>query len=118
MLSRKTPIKRSAFKKKARKKRAWQDKSMLEACRGQACFLAIPGVCCGDWTTCVPAHRNEGKGLGMKTPDALTVPACFTCHTEYDQGKRFTRDEKRAMWDAAYESWSAYRDSACGTARI
>lgn len=110
MLSRKTPLKRTAFKKKARKKRAGHDKQMLAACEGQECFLAIPGVCCGDTDTTVPAHRNEGKGMGLKTPDALTVPACFTCHMEYDQGKRFTREQKRAMWDAAYERWSTYRD--------
>lgn len=115
MLSRKTPMRRTPFKKKAPKKRAGHDAKMRNACRGQDCWLRIPGVCHGitEDNTVVPAHRNEGKGGALKVADALTVPACYYCHAEFDQGRKFTRDQKRAMWDAAYERWSAYRDSAC-----
>ena len=103
-----TPLQRSVFKKKAPKRRPGHDKSMLEACRGQECFLAIPDVCRGDRDTVVPAHRNEGKGMGLKVPDALTVPGCFHCHTWYDQGKA-TREEKRQAFDSAFVRWSSYR---------
>lgn len=103
-------MQRSSIKRKARKKRPWHDKAALEACRGQECFLAIPDVCCYNPDTVVPAHRNEGKGMGMKVPDILTVPACFTCHAEYDQGSRLTREQKRELFNAAYERWEAYRE--------
>lgn len=109
---RKSPVslKRSTMKRRAPKKRPGHDKTMLEACRGAHCYLAIPDVCLGDTESVVPAHRNEGKGMGLKVPDEFTVPACFTCHQEYDQGKRFTREEKRELWNAAYKRWAAYRD--------
>ena len=45
------------------------------------------------------AHRNEGKGMGMKTDDALSAALCTTCHAEIDQGKSMTRDERRAEMD-------------------
>ena len=47
------------------------------------------------------AHRNEGKGAGMKTSDCLTAAICPCCHTAIDQGKAMTRDEKRALIDRA-----------------
>lgn len=101
-------LKRSAFKKKARKAKPWHDKGKLDACRGQRCYLAIPGVCRGETETVVPAHRNEGKGMGMKTPDEMTVPACFWCHAWYDQGPA-PREEKRAAFDRAFASWKEKR---------
>lgn len=107
-------LKGTTFRRKARKKRAGHDKAALLACRGQPCYLRIPDVCCGDWRTIVPAHRNEGKGMGLKTPDRLTVPACFTCHAEYDQGNKLTRDEKRGLFNAAYDRWAPYRDRLLG----
>lgn len=91
------------------KARPGRDKAMLVACRGERCYLAMPGVCRGDVATVVPAHRNEGKGMGLKVPDWLTVPACFHCHHEYDQGALFARDAKRALWDAAYTRWEPAR---------
>lgn len=107
-------LKGTPFKRKARKKREGHHKTLLSACAGQPCYLRIPGVCCGDWQTTVPAHRNEGKGMGLKTPDKFTVPACFTCHTEYDQGHRLTREEKRGYFNAAYDRWAPYRDRMLG----
>lgn len=84
-----------------------------ELCRGQACYLAIPGVCQNARETVVPAHSNQarhGKGRGIKAHDEFTVPACFHCHAELDQGKRFTREEKFAMWDVAFEKWRQKRN--------
>ncbi|WP_150587018.1 nuclease domain-containing protein [Pandoraea communis] len=107
-------LKGATFKRKARKRRAGHDQPALDACTGQPCYLQIPGVCCGNWETVVPAHRNEGKGMGLKTPDRLTVPACFTCHAEYDQGNKLTRAEKRGLFNAAYDRWAPYRDRLLG----
>jgi hypothetical protein len=47
------------------------------------------------------AHRNEGKGAGMKTSDCLTAALCPECHSEIDQGKNMDRNERRATMNAA-----------------
>lgn len=47
------------------------------------------------------AHPNHrGKGMGMKAPDCWTVPLCVDCHREFDQGKQWSKLEKREMMDA------------------
>jgi hypothetical protein len=88
----------------------------LEACRGERCFLRIPGICrlLDPDETCVPAHRNEGKGIGLKVPNILTCPACYACHAEFDQGRRFTREQKRELWNAGYAEWEPVRARKLG----
>jgi len=70
---------------------------LLEACRLLPCQL------CGreDGTVCA-AHRNEGKGMSMKVSDALVASLCHGCHTELDNGKNFSREERREYWNKAY----------------
>ncbi len=60
---------------------------------------ALPCVICGREGQTQAAHRNEGKGMGLKTDDALTAALCQTCHSEIDQGKTMTRDERRQRLD-------------------
>jgi len=48
------------------------------------------------------AHRNEGKGMGIKVSDALCAALCPTCHAELDQGKTMTKQERRDFWNRAY----------------
>ncbi|GAB7207345.1 hypothetical protein OS21_38410 [Dickeya oryzae] len=55
---------------------------------------------CGTWGTQV-AHRNEGKGIGIKADDCATAAICVQCHTEIDNGKDLTREERRQMMDRA-----------------
>lgn len=63
----------------------------------------LPCAGCGaEDGTVVAAHRNQGKGMGIKVSDALVVPLCYRCHTEFDQGKEMSRDGKRMYWDACY----------------
>ena len=57
-------------------------------------------VICGSYGV-QAAHRNEGKGAGMKTSDCLTAALCVPCHSGIDQGKDMTREEKRALMDRA-----------------
>ncbi|MFJ5469423.1 hypothetical protein [Pectobacterium carotovorum] len=57
-------------------------------------------VLCGTWGTQV-AHRNEGKGIGIKVDDCATAAICVHCHTEIDNGKDLTREERRQMMDRA-----------------
>ena len=112
MLSRNSSLKRTPFKRSAPKKRSGHDKAMLTACKGELCYLRIPGVCIGGMDTIVPAHSNQakhGKGMGLKALDQYTVPACRACHAEIDQGGTFTKEQKFAFWDIAYEAWEPVR---------
>ena len=61
---------------------------ITESARGQQCQVNIPGVCSGNPETVVWAHANGlqfGKGIGMKSPDALGSYACQPCHDAYDR---------------------------------
>src|SRR5690606_30745347 len=114
-LKRKTPMRRAAMKATSKRKHieGYHDKPMLEACRGELCYLSIPGVCVGGTDTTVPAHSNQarhGKGMGIKAKDQYTVPACYACHAEIDQGHTFTREEKFALWNKAYAAWKPARE--------
>lgn len=42
------------------------------------------------------AHANEGKGMAMKVCDRRSFPLCFRCHSDFDQSRGMTRDERRA----------------------
>ena len=75
----------------------FRSKALLEAVRGLTC-----GNCGAQDGTVVAAHRNQGKGMGIKVSDALVAALCFRCHYQLDQGKDLTRDGRRDMWDRAY----------------
>lgn len=84
----------------------------LAMCRGQPCYLLVPGVAVHPIDTVVPAHSNQsihGKGMGLKALDIYSVPGCAACHHEIDQGAHFTKAEKFAIWDAAYQRWEIDR---------
>lgn len=86
----------------------------LQACRGHRCYLVVPGVCSsypGD-PTVVPCHSNQakhGKGMAHKALHKFTVPGCMACHAWIDQGPA-SKEEKFALWDAAYARWEPVRD--------
>lgn len=40
--------------------------------------------------------------MGLKTSDALVAALCTECHSELDQGRDLTRDERRDMWNRSY----------------
>lgn len=67
----------------------------------------LPCMECGAEGT-QAAHRNFGKGMGMKTSDALVVALCPTCHSAMDQGKEMTREERREMWNRNYIKQMAF----------
>lgn len=47
------------------------------------------------------AHRDYGKGMGLKTKPWMTAPLCPKCHAELTDGKQYSREEKRAFMDRA-----------------
>lgn len=103
---------RTAMKRKAPKKRPKAERVYAELCHGQECYVRLPFFTEHPRETVVPAHSNsqqDGKGMGIKAADEKTVPACFWCHAEIDQGKRLTKDERRAYWEDGYQRWLPVR---------
>jgi hypothetical protein len=47
------------------------------------------------------AHRNEGKGMGLKADDCATAAICVCCHDSIDNGSKLSRDERRQLMDRA-----------------
>jgi hypothetical protein len=45
------------------------------------------------------AHRNQSKGMSMKTDDCWTAALCVDCHRDIDSGKGLTREQRREMLD-------------------
>lgn len=98
--------------KPKRAAREAEDKHLMDLCRGQCCYLRLPGIVCTPVDTVVGCHSNQlihGKGGKLKAHNRYTVPGCAACHRELDQGMRFTKAEKFSFWDAAYERWEPDR---------
>ncbi|MEM7886029.1 hypothetical protein Q4Q91_19250 [Morganella morganii] len=57
-------------------------------------------VLCGKYGV-QAAHRNEGKGMGIKVDDCLTAALCEECHSRIDNGRDMTREERRSEMDKA-----------------
>jgi hypothetical protein len=111
---RKQWLRNGEIKRRTRKKRAWHDAKMRNACRDQICYLRVPLICPlrDPEETIVPAHSNEsahGKGGARKADDKYTVPACFWCHAWLDQGDA-PRPLKFSTWRRGYSEWSLVRD--------
>lgn len=64
---------------------------------------ALPCIRCGIAGFSQAAHPNTGKGAGTKTDDRLCFPLCACrpgvrgCHSLFDQGGLYTREQRRAM---------------------
>lgn len=58
-----------------------------------------------DGTVCA-AHSNwaeHGKGKSIKASDIYVASLCSICHHQLDQGFLWSREERRAIWQAAHE---------------
>jgi hypothetical protein len=73
--------------------------ALLKLAAGHECTLRIEGVCVRG--PCVSAHSNQavhGKAKSIKAHDCFIAWACAPCHAELDQGKKFNREQKVAIW--------------------
>jgi len=73
--------------------------AILIACRSLACQH-----CGTNDGTVVAAHANWGfgKGMGIKADDSRVAALCFGCHSELDQGKRWSEETRRFVWAHAH----------------
>lgn len=59
---------------------------------------SLPCIVCGREGATQAAHPNHiGKGMATKASDAWCVPLCVEHHSEFDQGRRWTKQEKRDL---------------------
>ncbi len=81
--------------------------AFTDLCRGQPCYVNLPGVCNHNPETVVPAHlRQIGiSGAGMKAPDIFTCPACFDCHNAIVRRSHMELDRDYVRL-AHYEAWA------------
>mgnify|MGYP006283915161 CR=1 FL=1 len=66
----------------------------------------LPCQNCGIEGQTQAAHSNlaeHGKGRGIKASDEFTAALCQKCHTELDQGARLTKEQRRMLWQMAYQ---------------
>ncbi len=75
---------------------AKQDTYRSEAWR--RAVASLPCVVCFREGESQAAHVNHiGKGMGLKAPDCWTFPACPECHREFDQGRSYTKEQRREL---------------------
>ena len=83
----------------------YRDPNLLKLAKGEKCLLQIADDCMGDeGSTTVAAHSNlmeHGKGKSLKAEDCFTVWSCHKCHSLFDQGGSFSKEEKRDIFYAS-----------------
>lgn len=121
-LTRTATLKRQkAIVKRIKRPTVAEGSKYLAACRGEECYLRVPGVCCSiGWPheSVVDCHSNQskhGKGWALKAKHEYTVPGCGPCRYWLDFG-RAPRAVKVATWDRAYEEWEPVRARKMGEA--
>ena len=120
--NRATALRRTAMKKRAKKPTVAEGSKYLAACRGEPCYLRVPGVCRRNPNdeTVVPCHENTqvaGKGMGLKANHARTVPGCYWCHGWLDQGPA-ERAVKQSVFLAAFDEWAPVRARKMGLQEV
>ncbi len=71
----------------------YRNRKLLDLAKGQRCVM-----CSADDGTVVAAHSNlleHDKGMGNKAHDGMTAWLCMRCHSEYDQGQKMSKEQKR-----------------------
>jgi hypothetical protein len=83
--------------KVASKPRAWRKEDYRRLVSMLPCSVV---GCCAEPPS-QAAHRNQGKGMGVKVTDAWLFSACAEHHTALDQGPTLTNEQRRQMIDTA-----------------
>lgn len=89
------------------------DRHLLDMARGESCLLMSP-ICNYNSETTVACHAggvSNGKGMGYKVGDHLTVWGCSDCNHYTDAYNGATADEKTAVFNAGHvrqiKAWQA-----------
>jgi len=68
---------------------------------------SFPCFRCGLVGSSQCAHANMGKGMGVKVCDRRTFPLCFPCHSDLDNSRGMTREQRRALEEQFVERMQA-----------
>lgn len=71
----------------------YRNRKLLDIAHDQQCVM-----CGAQDGTVLAAHSNlleHGKGRGFKAHDGMIAWLCFRCHSEYDQGMKMSKEERR-----------------------
>lgn len=125
-LRNKAPMARAPWKRSGKRKHKIEghhDQKMLDACRGESCYLLVPAVCPGipEDPTVVDCHGNWadlGKGFGIKAKDKFSVPGCGSCHYWLDFGTTASREVKRITFFDALARWEPVRAAKLGARMV
>ena len=66
------------------------------------CYWPIHHLCRGAVEAAHSNQQCDGKGMGIKAHDYRIALLCHNAHAELDQGRQYTKDEKRIAWEAAH----------------
>ena len=80
----------------------YRNKKLLEIVRESPCQHC--GIQDG---TIVAAHSNQlrdGKGRGLKCSDAMIAALCYRCHSDIDQGRSLSKDQRVEMFESAHRA--------------
>lgn len=80
---------------------------LLQAVRDLPCQFDLFGrLCRRQDGTVVACHSNWAaygdKGRATKADDRYIAAGCYRCHSELDQGKRMSREERQRAWLRAH----------------
>lgn len=121
----KTMANRKVLKSRVRRPTVAEGSKFIEACRGEECYLRVPGVCCSiGWShdSVVDCHSNQsrhGKAGARKADNIYTVPGCGPCHAFIDQNRVGTpRQAKYDIWDRAFAEWEPIRARKMGLEEV
>lgn len=121
LTGRKARERQAPMKRRIKKPTVAEGSKYIAACRGEECYLLVPGVCCSvGWAheSVVDCHSNQskhGKGGALKAKHEFTVPGCAPCHAWLDQGTA-PRELKFETFDAALARWIPVRARKMGLA--
>ena len=89
-----------AFLQRRRPLALYRNEKLLKAVREAPCQH-----CGASDGTVVAAHSNQlrdGKGRSIKASDAAIAALCYNCHSQIDQGKNLSKQERIDIWEAAH----------------
>jgi Protein of unknown function (DUF1364) len=81
-----------------------QNRALLDMARGKPCLIRSP-LCNDNPETTVACHGSgvaNGKGMGYKVHDWLTVWGCSDCNHYTDAYSGATAEEKRRAWELGH----------------
>lgn len=97
-----------------------ENRALLDLARGQPCLIQSP-ICNHNCETTVACHGSglaNGKGMGYKTHDWLSVWGCSDCNHYTDAYKEASQPDKRQAWQNGHKKqvleWRTIADLKLG----